>query len=124
MELIWAYGQSGIDFYKEDELKYHGGPNRGHRKIGRKGGLDEIKLNILSYIIEYQQYSFFYLVTIANDISYHLLKAAIPRKHPPLVGLILLITVGTFICAFAVAAIVFVVMKFKNEVVAQHTVNT
>ena len=28
LKIIWAYGQSGVDFYKEDEVKYHGG-NRG-----------------------------------------------------------------------------------------------
>ena len=34
MTLIWAYGQTGVDFYKEGELKYHGG-NRGIlRKLG------------------------------------------------------------------------------------------
>ena len=29
MTLIWAYGQSGNEFYAEDELKYHSGRNRG-----------------------------------------------------------------------------------------------
>jgi len=28
LKVIWAYGQSGVPFYKEDEIKYHGG-NRG-----------------------------------------------------------------------------------------------
>ena len=28
LKLIWAYGRSDIDFYKADEIKYHGG-NRG-----------------------------------------------------------------------------------------------
>ena len=32
--MIWAYGQSGVDFYKEDEIKYHGG-NRGHTTLGK-----------------------------------------------------------------------------------------
>ena len=28
LKVIWAYGQQGVDFFKDDELKYHGG-NRG-----------------------------------------------------------------------------------------------
>jgi hypothetical protein len=29
LEFIYAFGQNGQDFYKDDEIKYHGG-NRGH----------------------------------------------------------------------------------------------
>ena len=34
MTLIWAYGQSGVDFYKKDEFKYHSGRNRGRHNLG------------------------------------------------------------------------------------------
>ena len=34
MTLIWAYGQSGVDFYKKDEFKYHSGRNRGKHSLG------------------------------------------------------------------------------------------
>ena len=36
MTLIWAYGQSGNEFYAEDELKYHSGRNRGRFTLGKK----------------------------------------------------------------------------------------
>ena len=26
MTFVWAHGQSGKEFYKDDELKYHGRP--------------------------------------------------------------------------------------------------
>ena len=26
MTFVWAHGQSGNEFYKDDELKYHGNP--------------------------------------------------------------------------------------------------
>lgn len=34
LKVIWAYGQSGDDFYKEDEIKYHLG-NRGAISLGK-----------------------------------------------------------------------------------------
>lgn len=36
LKVIWAYGQAGVDFYKEDEIKYHGG-NRGHTTLELSG---------------------------------------------------------------------------------------
>lgn len=32
LKVIWANGQAGVDFYKDDELKYHGG-NRGQNTL-------------------------------------------------------------------------------------------
>jgi len=37
MTLIWAYGQSGVDFYKKDEFKYHSGRNRGKHNLVTSG---------------------------------------------------------------------------------------
>jgi len=33
IKIIWAHGRNDIDFYAEDELKYHGKSNRGIGQI-------------------------------------------------------------------------------------------
>ena len=35
LTLIWAYGQTGVEFYKEDVFLYHGG-NKGRSTLGRQ----------------------------------------------------------------------------------------
>merc|ERR1719245_2441585 len=61
LRLIWAHGQSGQSFYKEDELKYHGG-NRGHIsfQLGNSEPLSHqrilliIAMSLLGFIIIFQ----------------------------------------------------------------------
>jgi hypothetical protein len=36
LKLIWAHGRSDDAFYREDEIKYHGG-NRGHYTLRKSG---------------------------------------------------------------------------------------
>jgi len=42
MTLIWAYGQSGNEFYQEDELKYHSGRNRGRFTLVTSGAQEAL----------------------------------------------------------------------------------
>ena len=56
VQLIYAFGQEGVDFYTEDELKYHSG-NRGSRgKSYQKPevfALKSLKRLHHSYFLEY-----------------------------------------------------------------------
>ena len=52
MTLIWAYGQSGNEFYAEDELKYHSGKNRGRFTLGKN--------ELLIYLLDYYSFQIFF----------------------------------------------------------------
>ena len=45
LTLIWAYGQTGVEFYKEDVLLYHGG-NKGRSTLGMQ------KILIATYLFQ------------------------------------------------------------------------
>lgn len=52
LKLIWAHGQDGNDFYKQDELKYHGG-NRGSMtlQIGPEGISDSRQMTLIGILL-------------------------------------------------------------------------
>ena len=51
MTFVWAHGQSGKEFYKDDELKYHGRPKE--TKVITRGSKGKIKKQIILVSVKF-----------------------------------------------------------------------
>ena len=66
---IWAFGQSGQEFYKDDQLKFHGKPGTTGVGLGKKGIHTQLNLTLSEIVF-----------AIRRTAPMHYVLASIPSK--------------------------------------------